>query len=114
MQLLLCLARRCGAKRFFKKIFGATAGANNNKLKKSTMVALFLVFCYDRPRLLPSFFDATVSAPPRNHMVSTAYEFDSSTPIIEGHPGELWLVDCNGMTYHKSDCDGTYLDGVKF
>jgi hypothetical protein len=65
---VLCLARRCGAKGFFKKILGATAGTNK-KTKKLTMAALFFVFSYDTPLLLPSFFDATDSAPPTNKLL---------------------------------------------
>jgi hypothetical protein len=46
---------------------GATAGA---KKKKWMIAALFLVFSYNQPHLLPSFFDATVSAPPTNNLLN--------------------------------------------
>jgi hypothetical protein len=47
---------------------GTTPEQTNNN-KKSTMAALFFVFSYDTPLLLPSFFDDTYSAPPTNKLL---------------------------------------------
>jgi hypothetical protein len=49
--LYILRAGACGANRFFKNIFGATAGAKTKQKKKSTMPALFFVFSYDTPLL---------------------------------------------------------------
>jgi hypothetical protein len=62
-------ASRAGAARkyFSRKILEPPP--EQTKLnKKLTMAALFLVFSYNRPHLLPSFFDATVSTPPTNNL----------------------------------------------
>jgi hypothetical protein len=42
----LLTRRSCGAKRFFKNIFGAAAGPRDRKNQKLTMAALFLVLSY--------------------------------------------------------------------
>jgi hypothetical protein len=66
----LYYALRAGAARKdFSRNFSEPPPEQTKLNKKSTMAALFLVFSYKQPHLLPSFFDTTVSAPPTNNLL---------------------------------------------